>query len=115
MTEKEKMLAGMLYCADRDEELQGEQTAVKELCRRYNQLSFEDKEEKDRIIRQILERRGKTSASSPHSGAITAPTLPWGTTSMSIITASCWMWPPSPSETTCSSPPTAVFTPQATP
>ena len=65
MTEKEKMLAGMLYCADRDEELQGEQTAVKELCRRYNQLSFEDKEEKDRIIRQILGKAGKNICVQP--------------------------------------------------
>ena len=29
MTEKEKMLAGMLYCADWDEELQQAQTKVK--------------------------------------------------------------------------------------
>lgn len=82
MTEKEKMLAGMLYRVEEGGELVDEQVRAKELCRRYNQLSFADGEERDRVIRELLGSAGKTSASSPCSGAITATTFPWGTISM---------------------------------
>ena len=40
MTEKEKMLAGMLYRVEPGSELLGEQARAKELCRRYNALPF---------------------------------------------------------------------------
>ena len=53
MTEKEKMLAGMLYRVEEGGELVDEQVRAKELCRRYNQLSFADGEERDRVLREL--------------------------------------------------------------
>ena len=38
MTEKEKMIAGMIYDANYDEELLRERTKAKELCHVYNYL-----------------------------------------------------------------------------
>ena len=38
MTEKEKMIAGMIYDANYDEELLRERTKAKELCHEYNYL-----------------------------------------------------------------------------
>ena len=53
MTEKEKMLAGMLYRVEPGSELLGEQARAKELCRRYNALPFgeETEGERENLIR----------------------------------------------------------------
>ena len=65
MTEKEKMLAGMLYRVEEGGELVDEQVRAKELCRRYNQLSFADGEERDRVIREVLGSAGKNLCIQP--------------------------------------------------
>lgn len=57
MQEKEKMLQGLLYYADKDEILKSERTKCKKLCHEHNQLSPEKTEERAKLIKQIL---GKT-------------------------------------------------------
>ncbi len=54
MTEKEKMLQGLLYYADKDETLKNERFECKKLCHKYNQLSPEKMEERKILIKQIL-------------------------------------------------------------
>lgn len=56
MTEKEKMLAGMLYL-DTDAQLVQERRAAKSLCHRFNQLDPAAEEEKIELLRELL---GKT-------------------------------------------------------
>ena len=41
MTEKEKMLRGMLYDPAHDETLLAEMAACKALCRQFNQLAYQ--------------------------------------------------------------------------
>ena len=41
MTEKEKMLQGLPYYADKDETLKNERLECKKLCHKHNQLSPE--------------------------------------------------------------------------
>ena len=60
MTEKEKMLAGILYDANYDEALLQERIACKELCYDYNLLRPSQTEQQDTQMRKIL---GKTGAS----------------------------------------------------
>lgn len=58
MTEREKMLAGMLYdCGD--EELLTQWHKAKNLMRDYNNTDSEDMETKNRILRQLLGGRGE--------------------------------------------------------
>lgn len=57
MQEKEKMLQGLLYYADKDETLKAERIKCKKLCYAHNQLSPEKTEEREQLIKQIL---GKT-------------------------------------------------------
>lgn len=57
MNEKEKMLAGKLYDANYNEELQKEREKAKDLCYEYNQIKPSKQEEKRKIIKQLL---GKT-------------------------------------------------------
>lgn len=54
MTEKEKMLNGMIYDANYDAALIEERMVCKELCRDYNDLRPKDVEGRDRLIRRIL-------------------------------------------------------------
>lgn len=54
MQEKEKMLKGLLYYADKDETLKSERLECKKLCHKYNQLSPEKMEERNSLIKQIL-------------------------------------------------------------
>ena len=54
MNEKEKMLAGELYDANYNEELQKEREKAKDLCYEYNQIKPSKQEEKRKIIRQLL-------------------------------------------------------------
>ena len=53
MTEKEKMLAGMIYSAI-DKELLDELNAVKEIIHRYNALSPADNEGRLKILKGLL-------------------------------------------------------------
>ena len=59
MTEKEKMLAGMIYDANYDKELMEDRMRVKDMCHRYNCLFPSDEEEKSEIMRKILGKTGK--------------------------------------------------------
>lgn len=54
MTEKEKMLQGMLYDANGDRELICERTACKALCRDYNDLGPQEMDKRDALLRKIL-------------------------------------------------------------
>lgn len=54
MTEKEKMLNGMIYDANNDHRLIAERLDCKELCYDYNNLRPKDAENRRKIIRKIL-------------------------------------------------------------
>jgi len=56
MTEKEKMLAGMLYDANYDKELLAERTKAKDLCYEYNRLRPSDEEGQQRLMQRLLGR-----------------------------------------------------------
>lgn len=57
MTEKEKMIAGMLYDANYDKELIAERIKAKDLCYEYNRLRPSDESGQQKIMQQLL---GKT-------------------------------------------------------
>lgn len=58
MTEREKMLAGELYdCGDA--ELLSQWHKAKDLVRAYNLVDSEDREEKDRILGELLGGTGE--------------------------------------------------------
>ena len=59
MTEKEKMLAGRLYDANYDPELEQERIACKTLCQEYNQLPIADFEKRHAFIKKILGKTGE--------------------------------------------------------
>lgn len=54
MTEKDKMLAGMIYDANNDPALIAERMACKELCRDYNDLRPSAAEAREALLRKIL-------------------------------------------------------------
>ena len=58
MTEREKMLAGMLYDANGDQELLQARAACKDLCQRLNQLLPSQRREQEALLRQLLGRTG---------------------------------------------------------
>lgn len=58
MTEKEKMLNGELYFADKDENLFNERIKCKILCHKYNNLSPDMLDERKKLIKEII---GKVS------------------------------------------------------
>lgn len=66
MTEKEKMLAGMIYDAGNDEDLINERVRCKDLCHRYNQLLPSHIEKQREIIKKLF-------GSTQDSFVITAP------------------------------------------
>ena len=57
MTEKEKMLAGMLYDANNDENLLKERLLCKDICYEYNNLKPSDIEAQELLMKKLL---GKT-------------------------------------------------------
>ena len=57
MTEKEKMLAGELYDANYNKDLEKEREIAKDLCYDYNNLKPSDHENQIKIMRKLL---GKT-------------------------------------------------------
>ncbi len=57
LTEKEKMLAGMLYDADHDEELVQDRIRAKDLCYDFNQLRPTRVKEQKEVMKKLL---GKT-------------------------------------------------------
>ena len=58
MTEKEKMLAGMLYRADSDSELLEARQHAKTLCAMFNRLMPMQTEEREALLRRLLGRAG---------------------------------------------------------
>lgn len=54
MNEKEKMLNGQLYDANYDNSLFEERTACKKICQKYNNLNYDDLEERKIIIEKLL-------------------------------------------------------------
>ncbi len=60
MTEKEKMLAGMIYNANYDKDLMQERLKCKDLCHKFNQLRPSQVGEQTQLIREIF---GKTKKS----------------------------------------------------
>ena len=58
MTEKEKMLNGELYFADKDENLFNERIKCKILCHKYNNLFPDMLDERKKLIKEII---GKVS------------------------------------------------------
>lgn len=59
MTEKEKMLKGLLYDANNDQELCAERLVAADKCFEYNSLKPSDKERRERIIRKLFKRTGR--------------------------------------------------------
>ena len=57
MSEKEKMLAGMLHDANNDKELIEERFRAKDMCYEYNNLKPSDMESQELLIKKLL---GKT-------------------------------------------------------
>lgn len=54
MTEKEKMLKGMIYDANYDPTLIEERQKCKELCRDYNDLRPKEMEAREKLLRKLL-------------------------------------------------------------
>ena len=54
MTEKEKMLAGMIYDANYDKNLIQERLKCKDLCYEFNQLRPSQIKEQTQLIREIF-------------------------------------------------------------
>ena len=54
MSEKEKMLKGLLYLADLDDELLSERNRAKDLCFEFNNLKPSDEENKKIIIKKLF-------------------------------------------------------------
>lgn len=59
MTEKEKMVAGMVYDANFDPQLIAERLECKEKCRDYNELRPKDMGRRDELLRRIFGRAGE--------------------------------------------------------
>ena len=59
MTEKEKMLAGLIYDANNDPDLIRERAACKDLCWEFNRLRPSQTEEQAALLRRLLGRTGE--------------------------------------------------------
>lgn len=59
MTEKEKMLAGMMYDANYDKALIEERKAAKDLCYRFNLLMPSDDDGQQELLRELLGSMGE--------------------------------------------------------
>jgi len=60
MTEKEKAKTGQLYNPNTDEEIGREIIKCKDLCHKYNQMFPSQFQEKEKLMRSILGKTGKT-------------------------------------------------------
>ena len=58
MTEREKMLAGMLY-SPQDPELRTMHLRARKLCEKYNKLSPLKHKKRDKLIKKYLGKRAK--------------------------------------------------------
>ncbi len=64
-TEKEKAQEGLLYDANYDAELLAERAACKEICFAYNHLPPSKSEERDKLLRGLLGKTGRTFLIEP--------------------------------------------------
>ncbi|MFD2118087.1 sugar O-acetyltransferase [Paenibacillus yanchengensis] len=60
MTEKEKMLQGMIYDANNDQQLMEERLAAKTLCYQYNHLAPAETVERKALIQQLFKQTGES-------------------------------------------------------
>lgn len=54
MTEKEKCAQGLLYNPNHDKELINERSVCKSLCQQYNELKYEDAENRNTLMKKIV-------------------------------------------------------------
>ncbi len=54
MTEKEKCAQGLLYNPNHDKELINERAVCKSLCQQYNELKYEDAENRNALMKKIV-------------------------------------------------------------
>ena len=59
MQEKEKMLKGLLYDANYDNNLKKDRTACKLLCQEYNRIDYDKFEQRKQLIKKILAKTGQ--------------------------------------------------------
>jgi len=65
LNEKEKMQQGLLYDANYDESLKIERTKAKTICHKYNNLAYEEFEQKNDLLRKLLCKTGKSFVIEP--------------------------------------------------
>lgn len=88
MTEKDKMLSGELYDANNDEALLAERAHAKELCYDFNQLRPSDAAGQRALLVELLDSvGGGRLRHRPPSGATTATTSSWASTSSPTTTS----------------------------
>ena len=66
MSEKEKMLAGLLYDASIDKELENDRYKAKDICFQYNQLKPSDKESREKLIKKLFAQTGENITVEPN-------------------------------------------------
>ncbi len=60
MSEKDKMLAGELYDANYNEDLEKEREQAKDLCYEFNKIKPSDRKKQKEILKRILGRTKET-------------------------------------------------------
>ena len=59
MTEKEKMIKGLLYDANYDKKLEEERVKCKKLCQIYNNIEIDDFDKRKKMIKRIIGKTGE--------------------------------------------------------
>ena len=65
MNEKEKMQKGLLYDANYDESLKSERIRAKKICQQYNSLLYENFEQKNKLLKELLGKTGDNFTIEP--------------------------------------------------
>lgn len=65
MNEKEKMQKGLLYDANYDESLKSERIRAKKICHQYNSLPYENFEQKNKLLKELLGKTGDNFTIEP--------------------------------------------------
>ena len=66
LTEKEKMLQGLVYDAFNDDNLVQDRTKCKLLCQKYNSLSYDSFEERKLTLKELLGKTGESCVIEPN-------------------------------------------------
>lgn len=64
-TEKEKCAKGLLYDANYDKEMCLERTKAKKLCQKYNNLEYDNFNERSKIIKELFSKTGNNFLIEP--------------------------------------------------